>query len=374
VEGEAVTPPRLTVLIYTARTDYPFLSRPDLHCFDPVTQTLAAQTFRDFELVLVDALWEDRSGWFAAHPQPYPVKHVPSSPNLWHLKGRPGLCAQLNRGLAWADGQLVWIGAENHLYPPHFLDLAWRLYEQGSIPVAWYAICDADIKPVDQVRESFLWKHPPVTFNLLGWTHESIYDVDHRAQRFVDDPALVLSPCHHQHYFAYSSIPLELAYALNGFDEAFDGDMHLLDVDMGSRIQLAYGDGVLAMHRDLWLMEPPAAKDFWTPKIRRGEPIKCSYAMWWYNRLRGRARVNVPYPADWVDFVKERVCRGACLIKDRCSTNDPEIGERKQYPFCESVDRELRQFWLDNLPVRDLEADAATRRRGEAPFDRGYMS
>lgn len=354
---------KVSVLIYTARDDHPYTGRPEMHCFEPVVETLSRQTFQDFELVISDALYEKRADYFREHPVPFPVKHVPSSPNLWHQQGRPGLCAQLNRGLAWCDGQLVWIGAENNFFPPHFLQTAWDVHAAGKVPVAWYAILSEDgvaCKPA--------WKYPPVEFNFFGAGADRICDVDHRAQRFVDRPD-VMQACHHQNYFAYAGLPLDLAYELNGFDEALDGDLTAVDVDMGSRIAMLRGDDSMAMHRDLWLMEPPTV-EHWIPGIQRRFPLKCGYAIWWYNRLEGRTRVNTRRPEGWVEDVKRQVCGHHCPIRAKCGSGDLTVGERVMFPFCEGPDKKLTQFWIDNLPMRDLAADADARRRGEAPFDR----
>jgi hypothetical protein len=356
--------PNISVLIYTAREDYPYLGRPEMHCFQPVLETLSAQTFRYFELVIVDALYETRSDYFDGYHSFFPITHVPASPNVWHQRGRPGLCEQLNRGLAWCDGELVWIGAENNLYPPHFLQAAWEVhFYKKKVPVAWYAILGTS----ERDRPSQL--HPVVQFDMCGWTERLISDVDHRATRFVEQPKLALSQCHHQNHFAYAGLPLELAYELNGFDESMDGDLSGLDVDMGSRIEMLRGDDAIAMHRDLWLIEPPTVFS-WTPSIQRRQPLKCNYALWWHNRLQRRTRVNVPRAPGWVEDVKSRVCRGVCEIKDKCSSGDPTVGERVMYPFCEGQDREATEFWKANQTVRNLASDADTRRRREPPFDR----
>src|SRR5882724_8758628 len=221
--------PRISILIYTARGDHPYDDR-SWHCFDPVVKTLAAQTFTDFELVLVDMLWDSRSDWFEKNPQSFRVKHVPSKPNYWQDRGRVGLCAQINRGFAWSDGELVWMGGENNMFPPTFFESVWNTYKQtGAAPVAWYVIAGTALKE----------PHPqcPVEFDVLGYTRQHVTDVDHRGFRF-SDPALKISECHHQNYFGYSSVPREAAYAVNGFDELFDGQWGLFDVDFGSRLNL----------------------------------------------------------------------------------------------------------------------------------------
>jgi hypothetical protein len=355
--------PNISVLIYTARENHPYPERLDLHCFSPVLETLSKQTFRYFELVIVDALYDWRPDYFKGFKSFFPITHVPSSPNLWQSKGRPGLCAQLNKGLAWCDGELVWVGAENNLFPPHFLQTAWEIHHDlGKVPVAWYAILS------DNRRKRPNCLHPVVNFEMCDWDQRSISDVDHRARRFVDDPKLIVSTCHHQHHFAYSGIPIELALELNGFDESLDGDLSALDVDLGSRIEMLRGEDAIAMHRDLWLMEPPTVNE-WTPAIQRRFMLKCSYAIWLHNRVNKRTRVNVARPPRWEEEVKNSICRNACPVKDRCSSHEPGWGESAVYPFCEGSDRELTKFWVENQPVRDLREDVRHRKLGDPPFN-----
>jgi len=360
--------PRISVLVYTARNDRPFLDREDLHCFDLVAATLAQQTFTDFELVLIDALWEKRGDWFKEHPQPYRVKHIPASPNFWHKMGRTGIVAQLNRGIAWCDGELIFVGAESCIWPAHFMHLAWELYERGQIGVAWYPV----LSPTPVEHHSW---HPVVPLDTMGYRGENVLDCDHRAQRFVDNPSLVTTPCHHQHYFAYAALPTELALELNGFDEAFDGDLHLLDVDMGSRIELSGRGGAMVMHRDLWCAEPKVDAQ-WKSGITRGRLIKCGYALWWFNRLQHRVVANTKMPDGWIDYIKRAICHGACPIRGRCEEEflrRTGEGESRIYPFCEGPDQELTQRWLDNLPCFLLGDEFDKRRRGAAPYDRGYF-
>jgi hypothetical protein len=360
--------PAISVLVYTARRDHPFVDRRELHCYDAVTASLQGQTFGNFELVLIDALWEQRGDWFKEHPQPYPVKHVPASPNIWHAMGRPGLVAQLNRGLAWCGGDLVFVGSESTLWPPHFMQQAWDLYQRGQIGVAWYAILAAGGVP------AHAWC-PRLPIDCLGYSGDNVCDCDHRGKRFVDDPQAIVTPCHHQHYFAYSALPMDLALELNGFDEAFDGDVHLFDVDLGSRIEMAGRGGALVMHRNLWCAEAKT-DDHWLGGITRRTLFKCGYAQWWYNRLTGRTRANTRLPDGWIEYIKREVCGRACPIMDSCAeeSRKPQPGgEGVVYPFCAGPERELTEKWLAQIPVFELGDEIDKRRRGVAPYDRSHL-
>jgi hypothetical protein len=369
--------PEVTMLIYTARTDYPYAGKAEgWHCFEPFLRTLRDQTFKDFELVLVDALWESRPEWFKDHPQPFPVKHVSSRPNYWQDRGRPGLSAQLNRGFVWADGKYVWMGAENNMFPPHHLELFVELSRAGKVPVGWYGIVDertaAERGVVTRVdgttSDGGSGLCPDVIFNLHGFVRDDVVTWDHRGGKFVTDPSLVIAPCHHQNYFGYSSVPLDAAIAINGFDELMDGTMSLLDCDFGSRLELHGCD--LVMHRNLYVIEPPVATPDYGGGIRRRAPFQCNYALWWYNRLSGR-KVNMRLPVSFVEDVRELSCRSNCLIKEGCSSG--QYSESLVYPFCGGLQEPAALEWFAHASDLDLVAQRELRKLGGPPYDRAFI-
>jgi len=361
--------PEITVLIYTARNDRPFAGKAEgLHCFEPVARTLAAQSFQDFELVVVDALWESRRSWFEDNPQPFAVKHVPSQPNYWQDRGRPGLSAQLNRGFVWADGRYVWMGDEKVLFPPHFLGLAAELFHAGTCPSAWYALADRHAGAHDPNVPP--GPCPPADFDMLGFTRDDVFSVDHRAARFLRRDALQAA-CHPHNFYGYSGVPLEVAVAVNGFDQLMDGQMALQDCDFGTRLGLAGAS--LVMHRDLYVISTPVAraKGYFSPH----KAFKCNYAIQLYNELT-RRRVNTALPAGYVEEVQGRVCRGACHLGRKCraGSEDPQmpgrIGESDVYPFCGGEQEALARQWFGEQPLVELGEEIARRKAGEVPYDR----
>ena len=357
--------PEISVLIYTARDDYPYMGKAkSWHCFEPFLRTLAKQTFKDFELVLVDALWETRPDWFSTRPQPFPVKHVPSKPNYWQERGRVGIAAQINRGFIWADGKYVWMGAENNLYPPHHLKLISDIFRSGKVPVAWYGMADR----FD--RSKALGACPPVSFDLEGFTRDDLGEMDHRASRLLGSTTFSCPP---EWYYGYSGLPLETALAVNGFDELMDGIKSLHDCDMGNRVVRAGCQ--LQMHRDLYVIEPTTkpetgAEVGYGGGIRNASSFQCNYAILKHNELSGR-RVNVRLPSGYVGDVQARVCRGICSIKDKCSSGT--IPESSLYPFCAGEHEATARDWHINAPDHELRTDAESRRQRLPPYDRGFI-
>ena len=368
--------PKISVLVYTARTGHPYWKwtdgvashNEDLEVLTLVTETLAYQTFQEFEIVVVDGKWEERGDWFKDHPQPYPVKHVPSSPNVWHEIGRPGLCAQLNRGLAWCDGELVQIVASEVVFPKHFLAKAWQMHQAGLIPVSWYATAQPGANP-----ERAKIQCRPLDIDWRGYTDAGVTGMDHRGKHFYDPqcPSVV---CHHQDVYLWTAWPKRILHELNGFDETFDGDFSLLDCDMGNRAELlGYGKRMM-LNRDLYNIKPEL-DPVWCKDIKRGRLIKCNYALWWWNRVAKKPFANVPVRTDWVQMVKDVVCGekdGACPVRVACRA-DLKCSEREVVPFCEGNDATIREFWLKSLRPMLLTEEETKRKHGIAPYDRSYV-
>ena len=47
--------PAISVIMPTARDDFPIIGLPDLHLFEPTMKSLVKQNFKDFEVIIVDA-------------------------------------------------------------------------------------------------------------------------------------------------------------------------------------------------------------------------------------------------------------------------------------------------------------------------------
>lgn len=348
--------PRISVICCTARDDYPYAGRY-LHCLAPVAASMADQTFTDLELIVVDAHWEKRGDWFANEHVPFPVKHVPASPNAWLDRGMSGRCAQFNRGLAWADGELVWRATDRDLFHPRFFETLWRLWEKQLVGVAWY-VTEEDPAAVNSPIRSWYAQHAvaPRSYNMLGYYGQSV-SVDHRYARFAEDPEREVTSCSHEHYYGYSAIPLELALRVNGLNEAFDGDSYLNDVDLGSRIDLAGYGGRLAMHRDLFVVELPVLHHW------HGAPAsKCNYALYLWHRRMGLYRANEPYSPSPLANLRRLICP-TCAGEPQC--------ERR--PRVADPEDPVVQFWLAHLPDMDLQAERSRRKRGDPPYDRAHV-
>ena len=336
--------PRISVIVYTARTGYPYIDAPDIEPFAPTIETLATQTFTDFEVVVVDAHYPEREGWFKDHPQPYPVKYVEGRGSYWHKLGRPALCADLNGGIAHCRGDIILPLAAEVILPTHALATVDRLAAAGSIPVFWYAVATPVLGNVTTNR-------PVLDFSWRGYNDGTICAVEHRGERFYN-PSVVASAILWGDVYQWTAWPRDVLMAVNGYDEAFDGDFGLFDVDLASRVEMAWHGNRFMLHRDLWCVRARCGTTPWSPTLARNtEAIKCCYGLLTWNRIHRRHFANVPHASNLPILAKDVLCssaHGICPLKGRCSIN-PKSEEGQVHPFCDGKDAALLAKWFEYI-------------------------
>lgn len=291
----------ISFIMITARTDFPYKNRPDLHLFEPTLECFKKQTMMDFEWVIVDALYEQRKNYFSNLDLPFKVKHIPALPNLWIENGFPGICTQYNKGIIYADGKLLFFTGDSHMVQPNFMQELWGQYLKGHFPLAWYFYDNsfalardafqlhADTNTCKDGKQQFDAAYPeqfskaPVEYDILGFKGGKT-EIEHRYVRCFqgNDRKACLAPW--DWWFGCSSASLEAILKVNGFDQRFDGDQMLLDCDVGSRLDLA-GYGIrFAIFRNIYLIKIPSDRS-WNPSfIKKHVTIKCNLPLIWHSR------------------------------------------------------------------------------------------
>ena len=224
---------RVTVLVPIAR----------LGGIDVLFDGLARQTFKDYELVLVDA-WADlrrdavrgeadrRRISLAAHVKPE----------------RRGLAHALNVGVRHAQGEIVCPLNDHHWPPPTWLERHWGAYEssQGRFTANGFAYHrrPPPLKPSGQPPEAYatsLFREPfdgdrisdyPILYEeTLAWTTTPRIPVRSKLH------GLYTSWGREFYNTLNNAIPIEVLLRLNGYDETYDQSRAYLDVDMGLRAE-----------------------------------------------------------------------------------------------------------------------------------------
>lgn len=367
---------KISYVTITARSDYPTVGRPDLHLFEPTLQTLQKQTFTDFEYIVVDVCYEERKDYFKDHNYGLKIKHIPAAPNIWHELGLVQTCHQFNKGIIYADGELLFFDADSALLPPDLMQNLWNHYEQG-----WFVSLGfgADLTYASEIYERKLqadgkyafvggtWQGktpdqagpnivPTEWYQFLGY--KGLVLMDHRYCQLFENNSREMAPIPPDWYYGISTASLEATLKVNGFSNSFDGDSALNDIDFGNRLVLA-GYRKLAMFRDSYVIEAYAGTQ-WHTKMRTIRPeVKCNYALMLYNKLAGKFRANEPLSTSDIDYIITNICGRLCNIRDKCKTL-PHRG-----PFFNKNETIFYNHWKKYGAPEQIDLETERELRGE---------
>jgi len=391
MEAQYMPNPRISFVEITAREDHPYLGRPDLDVFTPTLETFRQQSMKDFEWIIVDALYEQRKDYFKNLKLPFKVKHVSALPNLWIEKGLPGICTQYNKGIIYADGELLFFTGDSHMVQPNFMQELWKRYTDGYFPLAWYFFDNsfARMRASDTNKDKFDIAYPsqdsvaPVQYDLLGYTGKNV-SIEHRyIESFKNnDSEIHFAPWNW--WFGCSSASLEAMLKINGFNQNFDGDRMLLDCDVGSRLELAGYEQRFALFRNIFLVRAATDTEKWNETLSKDQiTIKCNYPLIWHSRFFKQYKANAyPLTDGDIKWIKEIWCAQRCSIRELCKREHPW-----QYPFehnagyLESKSRANARsskrwfnFWKEHQTIIDLTQEREKRIDGNPKYEQGTFT
>ena len=338
----------ISVILPTARSDYPIIEEPELHMLEITINSLMKQTFKDFEVIIIDALHDTRE--FPFDKVTFPIKHIPCHPNhrFWLGKKRWNVCGALNTGLIHAEGELIVRIDDCSELENTFLEHIWKAYQDGLWLQAMH-IRFLGGKPArldDEYREkgyeatfSKTWEskdHIEILRNIYG---EDGIIRDTRYPKVVESGGKMIAP--YQWMYGYSVFTLEAALKINGFDELFDGDKSQEDQDFGSRLDLAgYKDLFLldVEHQVIEHEHEPIPSEI----IERDAPnIKCNYAIYLMNRHKNQWKANtIKLTEEDITFIREESLRPPCSPRPNFYIDD-----------CQG---DLFKLWISNQSIFNL--------------------
>lgn len=264
--------PKVSVVVPTLR----------LGGMDVLFGALRRQTFKDYELVLVDE-WRDMRTESVAHLADT------TGVSLLHVRpDRPGLAHALNVGLGKARGKLVCPLNDYHWPPQDWLARHWSVFQRSG--GAWTCNGLAEhhappaLKPVGLDVMDYtmtVFRRPfegnfsdlPVLYREdLAWT---------KRFRWSLGDGLYTS-CGREYYNTLNnSIPRSVLLKINGYDETYDQSRAVLDIDagvraeiVGHRFALDTGNVVHVLsHEEL----DRALGDLWASPFRRPHEVNLEY-------------------------------------------------------------------------------------------------
>jgi len=181
---------------------------------------LAAQTFKDFELVLVHRKPEVIRNTVAEYTDSLSIKLVSEKHSIWHDLGEEYCTINnaINTGIIWADGELLISADDCSLWPQNLIEEFWQLWNKQKI----YGVPKAiKFTPTNEGKPTDRWLKRDFIQGILR--EETLYDYP---------PGSIWMTT----YGYCFSVSLTEALLINGFDESLDGAMHGDDGDFGERL------------------------------------------------------------------------------------------------------------------------------------------
>lgn len=347
----------ISLILPTAREDYTIIGLPKRHILEHCIESLKKQTFTDFELIVVDCIFQERPSMFKGKPfkkQTFQVKHVPIHPNhtFWLKRKRPCAAAAVNTGIIHAQGELLVKIDDCCMFDKEYLAKIWSFYQKGFFPLSLYTKYRAG-------KQAYFTKDYRETGGSAGASDvpsgKDVSDPLKMNQRLklygdggpvidsrwkiVQSRGRIIAP--HSWFYGYGSLSLEAALKINGMDELFDGDTTLMDVDLGERLVMAGFRNMFLLDKNLWVIEheheaisslvrPPACGN-----------IKCNYAIMLVNKRRRRWRANTDKLSDKeLQFVKEETLRFPC--------------QWNPHQYLDDCEGEMFNLFSENQPIFNL--------------------
>lgn len=179
-----------------------------------VLESLKKQTYKDFEYLIVDGLYNSRKEEVERIIKEagidFPVTYLPDKPTRWRGM-RPALCNGRNTALMFAKGEYVAFHDDCCKLNVDWLEKHVKWLEQGYLVAGnWIAFQSTD-------------ENGKGIVGVYGWEHRS---------KIVKSPNFTTPGWLYGGNFSF---PLRVALDVNGFDEELDGEMGQDDISFGFR-------------------------------------------------------------------------------------------------------------------------------------------
>lgn len=283
----------ISVITTTARDDYSIIGMPKTHIFTLLIETLNRQNFKDFELILVDSLFNSRRSSPILCEAKFPIKHVPPKPSSWVDVSMFHACNDINTAILHADGELlVKIDDCQEIFSEDHLKRIWEWYKQGFLAQQTFQYYFRG-QPVryskefvdDLIREGN-FQNPTAERNTLSAYKDNEIVRDTRYSR-VSETKIIS----HEWFYGVWTLPLCDALAINGSDENFDGCEGINDCDLGLRLEMK-GSLPFLFDKKLLLIEH-FHKELSREAIKRSICFKNNYALYTLNQKNRRIQTNI---------------------------------------------------------------------------------
>ena len=343
--------PKVSLIMITARGSRPYLDSPEMHLFEPTLESLKMQTFKEFELVIVDACFGERKDYYKNLDYDFAIKHLDALPNPWLERGLPSVCRMYNKGIANSEGELLMFMGDSYMMPEDFAANLWKHHLEGWFTLPWYmreySKQEYNYGADGRSEPSTEFERSPVNYKILDYQGEKVA-IEHRPKQLNLFQCQSAKPPWNW-WFGLSTATRQAILDVNGFDSRFDPDRMLIDADIAQRFVMLGYHKQFRMFSDTFLVRLHGERDSWGSNIRKilGITMKCNYPLYWLNQKRGWSKANThKLSKEDYGFLESCQCVPNCYEKQagRCNLQKP-------WQF---TNPELRQVWQKNQGIMSL--------------------
>lgn len=346
----------ISIILITVREDYSIIGLPQTHILDPCIESLKKQSFKNFEFIVVDALYPFRKDLFKGQPFNleklfFRVKHVPVhyNHNFWFKQRRPCSCEQFNTGIINVEGELIVKLDDCCQFSETYLTKIWELYHNGYFPLAMHirylngepAFYNETYrqKAIEHYKQLYRGNEYAVLDRFKQLYGENGLVRDTRWKQVEVNKGQMVA--YRNWYYGYSSLTLDAALKVNGMDELMDADYSLMDVDLGQRLTMAIHENLFYLSKDLWVIEHSHIGHSNRVIDPNCGVIKCNYAILKLNENKRRWRSNSnKLDNNDLNFVKQETLRQPCSWTP--------------HQYLDNCEGSMFNFWANNQPIFDL--------------------
>ncbi|MCJ7632145.1 hypothetical protein MUP77_07090 [Candidatus Bathyarchaeota archaeon] len=338
---------KMSVLLCTARDNFPIIGLPSMHLFEPTIKSLMRQSFPhdEFELVVVDNLYAERKSVFDTWNPDFKIKHIPPKPNIWIEKKRWHVCNDLNTAIINAETNDLVVRIDDcSEFDADFLQKFWDGYRSGYFPLAMHTRyrngSQAYYNEAYRQEGYDFAREDPEGRKILSRVYNEGNPVrDTRWSIVEKQGGHMIAP--QDWFYGYSSFTLEAALKINGFNELFDADKGQEDQEFGLRLWMAGYKNMFCLDTNHWVIEhehEPIPEQIVARNINN---IKCNYAIYLLNQMKNRWRANSELlTEDDLKFIIGETLKPPCSPRSGMYEDD-----------CQG---ELFKLWASHQPIFDL--------------------
>jgi len=329
--------PKISLILGTARPSEGSLLDDDVHLMHYPLTSLAKQGFTDFELIVVDSLFNKRNllkEMRVLGDWSFPIKVVPN-PSFWLKEGLWALQGAFNSGARAASGDWFLFCGDCCEFTPYTLEMVNGYITRGhGIHIL-----------VVYKRGDYIKKNRQELTHFKTLEDARLNKEEDQLELWRDSRFSLFQPphfapvleTHWSQFYGYCCLPREDFFALNGWDEAFDGDKALGDVELGSRLEMS-GRLNMAVDMNCFLYEHDHyGIDQEMFRWKNRPSFKSNYDLIYLKRVSQDIRANNR------KYTKEE---GRLVFNAR-------ITGHPNWPKYSEITRE-QQLWLDHTPVYDV--------------------